>query len=637
MLKNSGRLQRTAGLVCSLLALCSAPLYAGIIDMPNTNEVPDPQKKSMTLDMDVPSVREREADPQAGPRLNVKEFRLQGVVEYPELGITREGLNKKVEALRFDLMGEGEKTKSGYTLKELAEISDLVAEIEEQTQEKHVEPVDVQKLVFLVREQRRKRGVTLGMIESVADTITQYYRERGFILAKAYIPQQQVRDGVVSLTLLLGKLGDVEVQNNKRYSARTLQRPFDRDLDQPVTAERIEENLYLINDLPGLYAQGYFQPGKQVGDSTLTLNVTSERWYDGSLRFDNHGSKTTGEYRGYGEFQLHNPLWLGDQLTVGALETVNPDNTTYGSLRYSLPLYTPRLRFDLGLSNNDFVSNFGGGATNSGVIEFTGKSEVKDAGLHYAIKRSRKKNHSIDLTYADIKTTLNVGGGTNTESTDKNLTLGYNFDTLNEQSQRLHQARIALVHSENTPDPNFPSNDGTQPSSDFVTANYSTISFVGLPLLQNKARWILNVEGQFADKELSAVNRFDLSGPSRARGFDINHFNADDAMNISSELIFASPNWLKFGRDEENKADIIQPFLFTDLAYGVAHSADNQDSTGSLADMGVGVKINTQFGLRGSLSVAAPIVDEIKMPAGEKASSPEASSARVYFELQYSF
>ena len=56
------------------------------------------------------------------------------------------------------------------------------------------------------------------MIETVADTITQYYRERGFILAKAYIPQQQVRDGVVSLNIMLGKLGSVEVVNAKRIN-----------------------------------------------------------------------------------------------------------------------------------------------------------------------------------------------------------------------------------------------------------------------------------------------------------------------------------------------------------------------------------------------------------------------------------
>src|SRR5690606_21573660 len=123
-------------------------------------------------------------------------------------------------------MDEGKLLDSGYTLDELSELSDLIANIEEETKDQHVGPVEVQRLVFLIREQRRKRGITLGMIESVADTITRYYRERGFILAKAYIPEQQVRDGVVTLTLLLGELGEVEAQNNKRYSSWLIERTF---------------------------------------------------------------------------------------------------------------------------------------------------------------------------------------------------------------------------------------------------------------------------------------------------------------------------------------------------------------------------------------------------------------------------
>ncbi|MCP4488283.1 MAG: ShlB/FhaC/HecB family hemolysin secretion/activation protein, partial [Gammaproteobacteria bacterium] len=50
-----------------------------------------------------------------------------------------------------------------------------------------------------------------GQIETVADRITQFYRQRGFHLAKAYIPKQEARDGVVTLALLLGSLGEVEV------------------------------------------------------------------------------------------------------------------------------------------------------------------------------------------------------------------------------------------------------------------------------------------------------------------------------------------------------------------------------------------------------------------------------------------
>ena len=37
-------------------------------------------------------------------------------------------------------------------------MADLVAQIEEESADQHVGPVEVQKLVFLIREQRRRRG-----------------------------------------------------------------------------------------------------------------------------------------------------------------------------------------------------------------------------------------------------------------------------------------------------------------------------------------------------------------------------------------------------------------------------------------------------------------------------------------------
>ena len=86
-----------------LLLLVSNFSLAGFLEMPETEEVPTLEEETMLLDLDVPNVRERDPDPQGGPRLNVTEFRVQGVVEFPELGITREELIRRVEEIRFDI------------------------------------------------------------------------------------------------------------------------------------------------------------------------------------------------------------------------------------------------------------------------------------------------------------------------------------------------------------------------------------------------------------------------------------------------------------------------------------------------------------------------------------------------------
>ena len=107
-------------LIASVLA--GSASLAGVLDMPEATELPEAEKKSLLKDMDIPTVKERDPNPEGGPRLNVKEFRIQGLEDDPDFNISKVELTKRVEAIRFDLMGEGEKTKSGYTLKELAEL-----------------------------------------------------------------------------------------------------------------------------------------------------------------------------------------------------------------------------------------------------------------------------------------------------------------------------------------------------------------------------------------------------------------------------------------------------------------------------------------------------------------------------------
>ena len=128
---------------------------ADFLRMPEIEELRSIKEKTLLRDMDVPPVRDRSPDPTAGPRLAVAEFRIQGLVEFPELGITHDAIYKLVESIRFDLMGEGKLLESGYTINELSEVSDLLIDIEEETVDRHVTSLEVQKLIWLIRSQQQ--------------------------------------------------------------------------------------------------------------------------------------------------------------------------------------------------------------------------------------------------------------------------------------------------------------------------------------------------------------------------------------------------------------------------------------------------------------------------------------------------
>ena len=619
-----------------VFGLClSLESWAGFLEMPEITEVPDLERKSMLKDLSVPSVRDRDPDPEAGPRLNVEKFKLQGIVEYPELGITKADIEKLIEGIRSDLMEEYKVLPSGFTSSELEEVSDLLVEIEEETMDRHVTDLEVQKLVWLVREQRSKRGITLGTIETIADRITQFYRERGFILAKAYIPKQEVRDGIVTLTLLLGTLGEVEVHGNEMYDTDIISSVFDDDLTQPVTSDVIEENIYLINDYPGLAVMGFFEPGSQVGDTRLNLNVRGEQRYYATIRIDNHGTDETGRQRLYGEVLVNNLLGAADQLHIGALRAFSPSNTTYWLLRYSFDLFNPRLRLALGRTQNQFVVEQNNSEFLS-QLNINGVTELTDAVLTYKLKRSRVENYNVGFAWEHILSDLQLGDipdpGGLLDDEVTNYKLLFNFDVLQESSRILHQGLVAYVSGRFDKGNDF----GQDDTFDILISDYTLLTFLTIPYTDIDTRLILRSSVQLTESALSSISQIFLGGPTRARGYPVNQFSADSALYVGVDWIFNLPSWLDFNfTGTKSLKDFTQPFVFADAAYGIknAFKVDGKDSEATLYDLGIGFRIFYLSQLQGNLQFAYPISSSF---TDELLATPS-DNVRVVFDLQYGF
>lgn len=610
----------------------ATPARADFLQMPDITQTRGIHNNSLLRDIDIPPVRDRDPDPAAGPRIAVSQFKIQGLVEYPKLGITREALSKLAEKIRFALLDEGALLKSGYTIKELGELSDLLVKIDEETENRHVTPMDVQRLVWLVRDQRGKRGITIGQIESVASTITRFYRERGFVLAKAYIPKQHVRDGIVNLTVLLGMLGDVQVHGNEIYSADELKDVFADMMGKPVTNAAVEEDLFLINNYPGIVVDGYFEPGYQVGDTRLNINVKNESRYNADVRVDNHGTPESGLYRLYVDGQVNNPLGLADMLQASYLKAVHPDNTDYYKLDYELKLFSPRWRFGIESSKNQFVVD----STVAANINLHGDVFVNAARTKYIYKRTRTNNQSYALRYEKIESDLQIGNipDINNGLDEKltNTSLSYDFDFLQEEKRHLHQGKLRITSGKF----DFGVKPGQKSSYKFFNADYSLLTFWKVPLVDADTRVIYRTSLQYSGTNLSPIVRFSLAGPTRARGFSPSIFTADDAGYLGIDWLFNSPDWFDFNITKSvNFKQITKPFLFADYAYGVQHSlvSGEADATASLSDAGFGFQFAYSSKFSGNLMLAFPIGQSIKGTTIR----PEKDNYRVVFDFQYSF
>ena len=407
-------------------------------------------------------------------------------------------------------------------------------------------------------------------------------------------------------------LGNVDVINNKIFSKSTISTVFDGMLTRPVTSQQVEQNLYLINDYAGLSVSGYFEAGNQVGDTKFNINVNSEEKYSSNIRLDNHGTKETGLYRVFANFQVNNLLGIADSLNLSVLSATAPNNTNYWKIDYQTKVFSPRIFIKLGNSTNQFVVD----QQNTG-FNLNGIVTTNDISAVYKFNRSRINNDTFELKYQTVSSDLQLGDLPdigNALDEKVNLTsLIYKFDFLQEKQRRLHQGSIVFTAGEY----DFGNSLEVGDKFEYLTADYTLLTFFNIPFTESTARLIVRVGGQYAGEFLSSIAKYSLSGASRARAYSPDVFSADDALFASVDLVFNSPDMFDFNLFGETQfKDIAKPFIFIDYGYGVQQpiSSAEERVNATLVDAGLGLKFSYLDKVQGNLHIAFPVTNEFSDP-----------------------
>lgn len=180
------------------------------------------------------------------------------------------------------------------------------------------------------------RTVSLGELQAGANRITRLYRERGYPLARAYIPAQEIDGGVVRIAVMEGRFGEVGLNNSSRVSDAALTPLAALKRGDAVRSAELERSLLLLSDTPGVEVKSTLKPGASVGATDLVVDVTPGPLLSGSVDADNYGNRFTGEYRLGGTLNVNSPLGLGDRLTLRAMGS--DEDQQYGRIAYQLPI-----------------------------------------------------------------------------------------------------------------------------------------------------------------------------------------------------------------------------------------------------------------------------------------------------------
>jgi hemolysin activation/secretion protein len=235
--------------------------------------------------------------------------------------------------------------------------------------------------------------LTLTELRGMAAKIADYYRRKGYFVAQAYLPEQDIKDGAVTIAVIEGRYGKVTL-NNQTNLSDNLANGILGGLNEGdvVQSAPLENRLLLLSDVPGVRVKSSLIPGASVGTSDLIVNLAPGPRVSGEVDFDNAGNRYTGEYRLGATVNLNNLAGRGDVASLRAMTAGSGLNYVRGSYQMQFGKATAgvaysALNYKLG---KEFES-----------LRAHGTAEIASIYGSYPLIRSRNSNLSAGLIYED--------------------------------------------------------------------------------------------------------------------------------------------------------------------------------------------------------------------------------------------
>lgn len=374
------------------------------------------------------------------------------------------------------------------------------------------------------------RPLRLTDLRAAAQAVADRYRQDGWLI-RAYLPRQEIIDGVVTIQIVEAKFGGVLLQGNlTRAPATRIVQTVERaqPVGAPVHLGRIERSVLLINDLPGAQARAALQTGRREGETDLVLEVADAPRLDARLIADNAGTRSTGDERVVGLVSLHSPAGLGDQAVITAMAS---SGSSYGRLDYSLPFGYDGLRAGVAISalNYELGKNFA--SLNAG-----GTAGTSGISLSYPLRRSRFTNIYLSGRY-DHKTFTNDSLGATVSDYSASVAT---FEVAANHYDRIAGGGVTTVVAALTRgrlDLGGSPNQAADAATTQTEGSYfkQELSVSRLQAMRPTSAVYLSLSAQSANQNLDSSEHFSIGGPRRVRAYPTNEGSGDEGRVLTLE------------------------------------------------------------------------------------------------------
>lgn len=381
-----------------------------------------------------------------------------------------------------------------------------------------------------------RRPLTFTGLSEMTQGVTDLYRQKGLLVARAILPPQTIRDGVLTVQIIPGRYDSAQVSNASALRSSVVERMVRTTTPQGevVTRKQLERVALLLNEIPGVSAAVSLKEGQKSGTSALDISVKPGKRLGGYVGLDNQGNTVTGRSRVMAGFYASELLGSGDQLRVDLLDAWENSDLFNGALDYSLLVGGAGTRVGASYSHLNYHYNVNG-------LGFDGYSD--NWGLYVTQPWIRTARARVDVR-------LDAGQQFMTDTYPQMFTI-FTSGERKGRKQVDYGSLSVLGSVASTPGGITAFNlQGTTGDMDYrnVAANFFNNSendghFSRLNWLVSHDQQVwgpfsfyASLNGQTASRNLDSSQKFLMGGPGAVRAYDVGDGSVDTGNVMTAEV-----------------------------------------------------------------------------------------------------
>jgi len=433
-------------------------------------------------------------------------------------------------------------------------------------------------------EDYTQTNVTLEQLQEIVNRINRLYLEKGFVTARAYLPEQTIDNETVKIELLEGKVGEVSVSGNKWTRTKYIEDRLNLKKGEIFNLQVLEQNIMTFNRYNNnVELNGTLFPGQsELGTTDVKVQTRERLPFHVTALMDNAGRSTIGKYRGGLMLQDESLFGFRDKLTIGAYAN-----------KFSV---TPFADYNIPVNKKDGRVGFSFSSGNSkighGPYEmFNIKSRSQNYSLYYTQPLYRRPwtelSSTTSISYRRSITSFDGYDLYKDQVTTAQTGLNFRYDT--KRGIWYVSQNVSYSFPIFDQDSNYLKLDGG-----FLRLHDFGHGFVGT--LRGNYQVIPNKD------VVPYIDQFLAGGIATVRGYSEGLLIGKDGYLISMELLFPlGPRYIQSRKDKEKQipfmGNYLKGFVFADHAgvfpyKGSGTGSQVYDQNDFLMSLGLGLRIN---------------------------------------------